>query len=152
MMPKMRRSEARDAQRTVEIWRLAVNATHDFLKPEDRLAIDQEVQDFLPSAPLWLAVDDNDWAIGFMLVEGESIEALFIDPAFHGRGVGKAMVAHALQGRSSITTNVNEQNLRAVGFYEHLGFVATGRSADDGQGRPYPLIHMRLSQTQTNAA
>lgn len=146
MVVRTRKSEIRDAQRTIEIWRRAVDATHDFLKPEDRLAIDREVQDFLPSAPLWLAVDDNDCAIGFMLLEGESIEALFIDPAFHGRGVGKAMVAHALEGRSSITTNVNEQNLQAVGFYEHLGFVRTSRSTDDGQGRPYPLICMRLSQ------
>ena len=45
--------------------------------------------------------------------------------------------------RSPIFTDVNEQNLQAVGFYEHLGFVPIGRSERDGQGRAYPLIHLR---------
>jgi putative acetyltransferase len=38
---------------------------------------------------------------------------------------------------------VNEQNRSALAFYEHLGFERTGRSPVDGQGRPYPLIHLR---------
>jgi putative acetyltransferase len=41
-----------------------------------------------------------------------------------------------------MTTDVNEQNAQAVGFYEHMGFTRTGRSPLDGQGRPYPLIHL----------
>jgi putative acetyltransferase len=43
-----------------------------------------------------------------------------------------------------LTTDVNEQNAQAVDFYEHLGFERTGRSEMDNQGRPYPLIHLRL--------
>lgn len=70
------------------------------------------------------------------------MEALFIDPVSRGEGVGRALVQHALSLRSTIFTDVNEQNLQAVGFYEHLGFVPIGRSERDGQGRPYPLIHL----------
>ena len=128
----------------VEIWRAAVDATHDFLTPEDRIAIDEEVQGFLPSTPLWVAVDESDRALGFMLLDDDRMEALFVDSADRHQGVGRALVGHALQLQSAITTEVNEQNAQAVGFYEHLGFVRTGRSADDGQGRPYPLIHMQL--------
>jgi putative acetyltransferase len=128
----------------VEIWRAAVDATHDFLTPEDRIAIDEEVQGFLPSTPLWVAVDESDRALGFMLLDDDRMEALFVDSAYRHQGVGRALVGHALQLQSAITTEVNEQNAQAVGFYEHLGFVRTGRSADDGQGRPYPLIHMQL--------
>jgi len=40
---------------------------------------------------------------------------------------------------------VNEQNLQGVGFYLHMGFVETGRSETDDQGRPYPLLHLRLA-------
>jgi hypothetical protein len=36
------------------------------------------------------------------------------------------------------------QNAQALGFYRHLGFMEIGHSPSDGQGRPYPLIHMRL--------
>ena len=128
----------------VEIWRAAVDATHDFLTPEDRIAIDEEVQGFLPSTPLWVAVDETDRPIGFMLLDDDRMEALFVHSAHHHQGVGRALVGHALQLQPAITTEVNEQNAQAVGFYEHLGFVRTGRSADDGQGRPYPLVHRQL--------
>lgn len=143
-MIRIRPSTPADGERAVEIWRAAVDATHDFLTPGDRAAIEVEVRGFLPAAPLWLAVDADDRAIGFMLLDGASMEALFVDPAHRGAGIGRALVAHALESHPALTTEVNEQNRQAVGFYERLGFVPVGRSERDGQGRPYPLIHLRF--------
>jgi putative acetyltransferase len=140
----IRPSRPADGDRVVTIWRDAVDATHHFLTPEDRRAIDLQVQQFLPQSKLWLAVDQPDRAIGFMGLAGAHMEALFIDPACHGMGVGRRLVAHALGLHPAITTDVNEQNERAIGFYERLGFVRTGRSPIDDQSRAYPLIHMRL--------
>lgn len=128
----------------VEIWRAAVDATHDFLTPEDRIEIDEAVQGFLPSTPLWVAVDETDQALGFMMLSDDRMEALFIDSAYHRQGIGRALVGHALQLQPAITTEVNEQNAQAVGFYEHLGFVRTGRREADDEGRPYPLIQLQL--------
>ncbi|MNW07434.1 putative N-acetyltransferase YjaB [compost metagenome] len=71
------------------------------------------------------------------------MEALFIDPDQHGKGIGKALITLALAEHPALTTDVNEQNPGAIGFYEHMGFERTGRSTHDGQGRPYPLIHLR---------
>ena len=142
-MVDIRPSTPADAARVVEIWNRAVDATHDFLTPQDRAAIGAEVEGFLPAAPLVLAVDADDRPLGFMLVDGAHMEALFIDPDSRGQGVGRALVAYALASQPELTTDVNEQNAQAVGFYERMGFVATGRSALDGQGRPYPLIHLR---------
>lgn len=120
-----------------------MDATHHFLTPSDRAAIEEEVQSFLPSAPLWLAVDNNNRAVGFMLLDGSHMEALFIDPAYHGEGVGRQLVEHGLGLSPAMTTDVNEQNPQALGFYQRLGFQASGRSERDGQGRAYPLIHLR---------
>jgi len=142
---KIRASTPADGARAIEIWRDAVDATHDFLTPQDRAAIEGEVRAFLPAAPLWLAVDENDRPVAFMLLDGSSMEALFIDPSWRGKGVGKALVNHAFALHGAITTEVNEQNDQAVGFYRHLGFVPVGRSERDGQGRAYPLIHLRFS-------
>lgn len=144
-MITIRPSAPADGARVLDIWRDAVDATHDFLTRADRAAIEEEVKGFLPFAPLWLAVDTRDRPVGFMLLDGASMEALFIDPAHRGAGVGRALVNHALGLHPVITTDVNEQNAQAVGFYQRLGFVATGRSERDGQGRPYPLIHLRFA-------
>jgi len=142
-MNTLRPSRATDGEAVVDLWRRAVDATHDFLSAEDRQAIDAEVAAFLPHAPLLLAVDAQDRPQGFMLVDGTHMEALFIDPDVRGQGIGRQLVEHALAQHPQLTTDVNAQNAQAVGFYLRMGFVETGRSALDGQGRPYPLIHLR---------
>lgn len=144
-MFKLRPSHPHDGARIIEIWRRAVDATHDFLSLADRQAIEAEVMGFLPAAPLLLAVDATDTPVAFMLVMDGHMEALFVDPACRGNGVGRQLVTHALAEHRQLTTDVNAQNAQAVGFYQRLGFVETGRSALDGQGRAYPLIHLRYA-------
>ena len=141
-MITIRRSRFEDGERVLKIWCDAVDATHDFLSPGDRAEIEVMVRDVLPPAPLWLATDVDDYPLGFMLLEEEHMEALFVDPAHRGQGIGRMLVEHALGLHPALTTDVNEQNGQAIGFYERLGFVRTGRSATDNQGRPYPLIHL----------
>ncbi|MCL6262588.1 acetyltransferase [Craterilacuibacter sp. RT1T] len=145
-MISIRLSLPDEGARVVEIWRRAVDATHDFLSPEDRQAIDELVCAFLPKATLWLAVDVHDYPLAFMLIDDGHMEALFVDPAYRGLGVGRALVGHALHLCPALTTDVNEQNTQAVGFYLKMGFRLTGRSALDGQGRPYPLIHLKFGK------
>ena len=131
-----------DMPRVMAIWRAAIDATHDFLDPRDRDEIEAALNDFLPRQFLWLAVDDRDEALGFMLLEGARVEALFVHPDHHGRGVGRRLLAYALRQVPCLEVDVNEQNGQAAAFYRHMGFHAAGRSETDGQGRPYPLIHL----------
>lgn len=145
-MMSIRTSRPDDSERTIEIWRHAVDATHHFLTPEDRQSIDAMLSDFLPQVPLWLAVDANDLPLAFMFIDNGHMEALFVDPAYRGKRIGAALVRHGLALHPFMTTDVNEQNLQAIGFYEKMGFSRTGRSALDGQGRPYPLIHLKYGR------
>ncbi|PLX92501.1 MAG: GNAT family N-acetyltransferase, partial [Desulfuromonas sp.] len=61
-----------------------------------------------------------------------------------GKGIGALLVAYAINAQGATNVDVNEQNGQALGFYQHLGFSVTGRSPVDGQGKPYPLLHMAL--------
>lgn len=142
-MTTLRPSRTDDGAALVDLWRRAVDATHDFLSIDDRQAIDAEVASFLPHAPLIVAVDAQDNPQGFMLIDGTHMEALFIDPDVRGTGIGRQLLLHALALQPQLSTDVNAQNAQAVGFYLRMGFVETGRSARDSQGRPYPLIHLR---------
>lgn len=147
-MISIRRSRRSEVRLLLTIWRRAVDATHGFLRSRDRRAIDAELQQLLGEVRVWVAADEMDRALGFMLLSQGHIEALFIDPAVHRQGIGRLLVEYALGLSGSLTTDVNEQNRQAIQFYERLGFVLVGRSAEDCQGRPYPLLHMQMKQAQ----
>lgn len=78
-----------------------------------------------------------------MFLHDGHLEALFVAPDHHGKGIGKALIRNVLAAHPNLTVDVNEQNPKALGFYERLDFERIGRSAQDGQGRPYLLIHLR---------
>jgi len=147
-MHTLRTSRADDGATLIDLWRRSVYATHHFLSAEDRTAIDAEVCSFLPNAVVTVAVDEDDTPRGFMLLDGTHMEALFIDPDCRGTGIGRQLLQHALSLHAELSTDVNLQNAQAVGFYQRMGFVETGRSEVDSQGRPYPLIHLQYQGKQ----
>jgi putative acetyltransferase len=139
---RIRAGTAADVPRALQIWRDAVDATHGFLSADDRVEIDLMVaNDFLPKAELWLAVDGDD-PLGFLVMDGRTIDALFVDPAHHGRGVGTFLLQHALSLAPDALVDASEQATNAVPFYLARGFRIVSRSPTDPQGRPYPLIHL----------
>ncbi len=79
-MINIRRSRHEEGEKLIAIWRRSVDATHDFLSNAYRAELEELVSDFLPEAPLWVAVTDQDEPVGFMLLTGEHMDALFIDP------------------------------------------------------------------------
>ncbi|MNP71426.1 putative N-acetyltransferase YjaB [compost metagenome] len=79
---------------------------------------------------------------GFIGTAGENVEMLFVAPDRHGRGIGRALLEHAL-AEGACKVDVNEQNPQAVGFYLRLGFVQYDRSEVDGSGKPFPILHLR---------
>jgi len=139
----VRRGTAADVPRAFAIWRDAVDATHGFLTAADREEIDAMVAAWLPTVELWMVDDEDRRPVGFLVMEGNMIDALFVDPAAHGRGFGTALLDHPLALAPEAVVDASEQASNALAFYEARGFVRTGRSETDPRGRPYPLIHLR---------
>ena len=135
----------------VRIWRSAVEATHDFLTPEDVDFYESRMLgDYLPAVALTVA-EIGETPVGFSGLAGHSLEMLFVDSGCRGQGVGSALLSCAIENHPDLRLDVNEQNPQAVGFYRHHGFVVLGRSATDGDGRPFPVLHLgrRLSSGDT---
>lgn len=140
----IRQARSDEKGRLHAIWRDSVRATHGFLAEEDFEFYSGLVRDeMLPAGTFWVAVDSQDHAVGFLQVEGGKVEALFVDPARHRRGIGTALMAHARALSPVLELEANEQS-GAVEYYRRLGFVEIARSEVDGSGRPYPLVTMRL--------
>ncbi|MGY0040997.1 GNAT family N-acetyltransferase [Pedobacter sp. NJ-S-72] len=82
--------------------------------------------------------------MGFMGIESDKLEMLFIHPAAMGKGIGKNLLEHAIQAFKVSKVDVNEDNRQAVGFYEKMGFKTISRSALDGMGKPFPILHITI--------
>ena len=138
-------SRPSEASEIIKIWKSSVDATHDFLTAHDRQEIEKEVVGFFSETPVWVATNQDDQPLGFMFLHEGHLEALFVAASARGLGVGKRLISHALALHPELSTDVNEQNQQAVGFYQHMGFEVSGRSGRDNQGRPYPLLHLRMA-------
>ena len=132
-----------------ELWQRSVSATHDFLSVKEiaRLKICVE-NEYLPNVNTYVWLDNNRRPGGFIGVVEQRIEMLFIDPDLRGQGIGRQLVNFAVGQLAARELDVNQQNPQATGFYLSMGFEITGRSALDAQGNPYPLLHMRLPESE----
>lgn len=129
----------------VAIWLGAVRATHDFLAEADRDEIEAKLEsDYFPAVVLAVAERDGR-PVGFSGVLDGTLEMLFVDATQRDSGIGTALLTHAISAHRVTRVDVNEQNASAAGFYTHRGFEVIGRSETDEAGRPYPLLHLRLS-------
>jgi putative acetyltransferase len=142
---RIRESTHNDLDALLSIWLRSVRASHAFLSELDIQTLLPIVRDqVLPCLRMWVVCDADSIPIGFMGVGERSIEALFIAPEHFNRGAGTMLVEFAKRHLlRPLHVDVNEQNPRAVGFYQAQGFAVIGRSALDGDGRPFPLLHMR---------
>lgn len=144
-MITIRQSRAEETGRLYEIWYDAFGVSHSFISPDDMADIEYMVRhDYLPGKSFWVAVKGDDRAVGFMRLDGSHVDSLFVHPEKCKQGVGRALLSHAYSLSHELSVEVNEQNLEARSFYEHMGFVQVGWTATDAGGRPYPLLMLHL--------
>ncbi|MBW3776116.1 acetyltransferase [Aeromonas veronii] len=129
----------------IALWEASVRATHHFLPEAEILALKPLIlEHYFDAVTLHSARTEEGHITGFSGVYEGKLEMLFVAPEARGSGVGRLLVAHAIAQGGATQVDVNEQNVQAVGFYQKMGFAVTGRSPLDGQGKPYPLLHMAL--------
>ena len=131
-------------ERLVVVWERSVRATHEFLSEEEIAEIKPFVPQAVTGVETLVVAERDDEPVGFMGVQDGRLEMLFLDPEARGRGLGRRLLEHGISHLDVTELTVNEQNPQAVGFYEHLGFKTYRRTELDEEGRPYPLLYMRL--------
>lgn len=132
-----------DYPQLMRIWESSVLSTHDFLKEEDFNYYKKEIPGYFEHVTL-LGFEENGALIGFMGVAEGNLEMLFIHNDHRGKGIGKKLIQYGIDHLKVTKVDVNEQNEQAVGFYQYIGFRILERSALDGQGKEYPILHMGL--------
>lgn len=131
-------------QDLLKVWESSVKATHLFLSNDEIQKIKGYIPEALTSvAHLIIIENEIGQPVGFMGINNHFLEMLFIADAHRGKGLGKQLLEYGINKYSVNKLDVNEQNPLAREFYERMGFSIYQRSALDGQGNPYPILHMR---------
>ncbi|MBG7703398.1 GNAT family N-acetyltransferase [Streptomyces sp. MC1] len=131
----LRRAVAADARAVADVYLRSFDAA---LPTVVRPHTDDEVRDYIrdvvvPLRETWVAEAAGAGVVGLMVLNGESLSQLYLDPQWRGRGIGDRFVALAKErgprGLSLWTFQVNKPAHR---FYERHGFVAAEYT--DGSG------------------
>lgn len=131
------------------VWEESVLASHNFLAPKDF----EEIKELMKGVDfnnfgVYCLMSSNNMA-GFIGVEGEKIEMLFIHPHYFGQGLGRKLMNFAINVLDATLVDVNEQNVNALAFYQNIGFEVCARTEKDGLGMDYPLLKMKLLRQAT---
>lgn len=131
------------------VWEFSVKATHHFLPDDYFEEIRSLFQTFLPAVDLYIDLDENRKITGFLGVAEGKIEMLFLHPNYIGSGIGRSFTRFAIDQLQVTKVDVNEQNEKAVEFYQRMGFRVVKRNETDGLGKPFPILEMVLGKDAT---
>ena len=132
-------------EQLLNIWEASVRVTHLFLSDAEVNQIKSYVPQALKGVKHLIVMEtENGETLGFMGIENQRLEMLFLSPAERGKGLGRQLLQYGMKNYGLQELTVNEQNPQAVGFYEHLGFETYKRTECDEEGNPYPLLYMKL--------
>lgn len=149
---KIRRVDQKDnteIEAMMAIWESSVKATHQFLTINDINTLKTAVKRGLLMIEQLYGYYDQK-LLGFIGIEDKKIEMLFIDANALNQGIGKKLLQYAIDTLKIRYVDVNEQNEKALGFYQHMGFQVTSRSELDEQGNAFPILHLKMKENEGN--
>lgn len=131
-------------EKLYSLWRTSVEHTHLFLSKNEIEKIGKFVPKALKEIPFLVVKNDsNQEPVAFMGISDRKLEMLFVFPDERGKGIGRELLEYGISEYRVNELCVNEQNPKAKGFYEYLGFRVYKRTPTDEQGSPYPLLYMK---------
>ncbi|TXJ72782.1 GNAT family N-acetyltransferase [Streptomyces lavendulae] len=130
----IRRARAADARAAAEVWLRSFAAA---LPTVVRPRTDDDVRDYfrdvvVPLRETWVAEEDGGRITGVMVLDGQLLSQLYLEPDRRGRGLGDRFVALAKErSPDGLTLWTFQVNGPARRFYERNGFLAA-ESTDGG--------------------
>ncbi|MEV4337145.1 GNAT family N-acetyltransferase [Streptomyces sp. NPDC049590] len=122
----LRRAVPADARAVADVYLRSFDAA---LPTVVRPRTDDEVRDYIrevvvPARETWVAEAAGVGVVGLMVLDGEALDQLYLDPEWRGRGIGDRFVALAKErSPGGLTLWTFQVNKPAHRFYERHGFT-----------------------------
>jgi GNAT superfamily N-acetyltransferase len=118
----------------------------DLHTPEEDLAFFRG--HVFPASEVWLAEAEGR-LIGFAAARLDWLDHLYVDPAWHGCGVGQALLSAVRNDRPELNLWTFQDNGQARRFYERQGFRLIATTDGSGNEERTPDAHYRWVRERT---
>lgn len=122
-----------DINSVAEIWLDTNRKAHAFIPVSYWERNFASVKEMLPQAEVY--VYETETGIqGFLGLNGEYIEGIFVSEEAQSRGIGKCLLDCAKDRKSALRLNAYQKNVRAIRFYQREGFQILRSGLDAATG------------------
>ena len=118
----IRKYRQSDQNELMSAWEAANALAHPFLEQSYVAQVRHDIPAlYLPNGETWVA-EINNHVVGFITLVGIEIGALFLQPGYHGKGVGRALMDKAQGLHETLEVEVFSDNVIGREFYRKYGF------------------------------
>lgn len=129
----IRKLQKIDINRVADIW-LKTNLKAHYFIPEQYWTNNYEVvKEMLPQAEVYVYEDDKIIQ-GFIGINDEYIEGIFVSDEMQSRGIGKILLDYIKDKKDRLQLKVYQKNVRAMSFYQREGFTIQSEEMDEFTG------------------
>lgn len=140
----IRKLQKIDINRVADIW-LKTNLKAHYFIPEQYWTNNYEVvKEMLPQAEVYVYEDDKIIQ-GFIGINDEYIEGIFVSDEMQSRGIGKMLLDYIKDKKDRLQLKVYQKNVRAMSFYQREGFTIQSESMDEFTGEKEYVMNWELS-------
>lgn len=140
----IRKLQKVDINRVADIW-LKTNLKAHYFIPEQYWTNNYEVvKEILPQADVYVYEDDKIIQ-GFVGINDEYIEGIFVSDEMQSRGIGKMLLDYIKDKKDRLQLKVYQKNVRAMSFYQREGFTIQSESMDEFTGEKEYVMNWELS-------
>ena len=128
----IRKMEEKDIPDVLQIWLETNIRAHNFIEKEYWTGSYEMVKQILPEAEVYVYEDEkNGQIVGFIGMNNQYVEGLFVKESAQSRGIGKQLLDHAKSRKTELRLGVYQKNVRAMRFYLRENFLIQAEEMDE---------------------
>ena len=127
----IRKMEETDISDVLQIWLETNIKAHSFIEKEYWTGNYEMVKQILPEAEVYVYEDEkNGQIVGFIGMNNQYVEGLFVKESAQSRGIGKQLLDYAKSRKTELRLGVYQKNVRAMRFYLRENFLIQAEEMD----------------------
>lgn len=140
----IRKLEEDDISEVLKIWLDSNVEVHNFISRDFWFDNLHFVESALSQSEVYISLYNNSIS-GFIGLNNDLIEGLFVDSKYRSKGVGKRLLDYIKLNHHLLKLNVYVKNIRAIDFYKRNAFIISRKFIDELTGEDsYEMIWSKL--------